>query len=249
VALTFVGMTFPASRIATVTAAVAVAATLLGCGVLSQVKQAASNITTISDLAEKLGKADKLTFTAEYKLSDGSVASVVQQPPNSAYVGRNGRFIVTADAFYLCGTGNGAMSCQKTANTGGSLDAANAGLIPSVAGAGFVSAPIALALLTAASISPGAKVDKTERKIAGQSSTCIKVSGIKGDNDPSTSDVKDFSACVTDSGLLASFSGDLNNGEHASIEMTRYSGSADAKAFAPPAGAQVVDVDRLQPAG
>lgn len=248
-ALTFVGMTFPASKIVTVTAGVAVAVTLLGCGVISQVKQAASTITTISDLAQKLGNADKLTFTAEYKLSDGSVASVVQQPPNSAYIGKGGRFIVTPEAFYLCDTQNGAMSCQKSANTSGSLDTANAGLIPSVAGAGFVSAPIALALLTAASISPGAKVEKTERKIAGQSSTCLKVSGIKGDNDPNTSDVRDFSACVTDSGLLSSFSGELNNGEKASIEMTRYSGSADARAFAPPAGAEVVDVDKLQPAG
>ena len=241
-------MTFPPlSRIASVTAAVALGATALGCGVIGRVKQAADNITTVSELAEKLGNSEKLTFTADYKLSDGSTSQVVQQPPNAAYIGKEGRFIVTADTFYLCSTDSGAMKCQKSKNTGGQLDAAQAGLIPGVAGAGFVSAPVAVALLTAASLAPGAKVDKSTRKIAGQNSTCVKISGIKSDSSPGTDELKDFTACVTDSGLLSAFEGTLTDGKHASIEMTKYSGTADAKAFEPPAGAEIVDVDNLEP--
>jgi len=242
-------MTLPRIARGSVTAcaAVALAATALGCGVISRVKQAADNITTVGELAKKLGNSDKLTFTAEYKLSDGSTATVVQQPPDAAYLGKDGRFIVTADSLYLCGTTDGKVSCQKSENTTGQLDAGDAGLIPGVAGAGFVSAPVAVAVLTAASLAPGATVAKTTRKIAGQDSTCVKVSGIKTDASPGTADVKDFTACVTDGGLLASFAGTLTDGTNASIELTRYSGSADVAAFAPPAGAQIVDVETLQP--
>src|SRR5205814_930709 len=128
-------MTLPRIARGSVTAcaAVALAATALGCGVISRVKQAADNITTVGELAKKLGNSDKLTFTAEYKLSDGSTATVVQQPPDAAYLGKAGRLIVTADSLYLRGTTDGKVSCQKSGNTTCPLDAAGAGLTPGAA--------------------------------------------------------------------------------------------------------------------
>jgi hypothetical protein len=227
-------------------AAAALAATALGCGVINRAKQTVGNLTAVSELAEKLKDSDKITFGATYKLFDGSTAKAAQQPPNSAVVGKDGRFIVTQEFIYLCSDEAGKTTCQKSKNTGeGQLNTSNAGLIPSVAGEGFVSAPIAVALLLAASVSPGAKVDKSEKKIAGQQSTCVKVSGIQPDTDPDTPDVTEFSACVTDNGVLAQFDGALSDGKRASVEMTEYSSSPDASLFKPPAGATIVDVDQL----
>jgi hypothetical protein len=240
-------MTSPTNRIITVVATVAFVATGLGCGVISQVKQAAGNISTVSDLADKLRGAEKLTYTAQYKVFDGSTATVVQQPPNAAFIGKDGRFLVTADANYLCSTQEKVLTCQKSPNDGATLDASSAGLIPAVTGAGFISAPIALGLLVAASVVPGAKVDKSEKKIAGQQSTCLKVTGIPQASGAPTTDVRDFSVCVTDNGLLASFEGTQNDGQRAGVELTSYQDSADAKAFVPPAGAKIVDVQELQP--
>jgi hypothetical protein len=116
-----------------------------------------------------------------------------------------------------------------------------------VAGAGFISAPIALVLLTAASVTPGVTVDKSERKIAGQQSSCLKVSGIKPDEDPNSADVQEFTACVADNGLLTLFSGKDTAGTDVSVEMTKFSDKADPKAFEPPAGYKIVEVDQLEP--
>lgn len=234
------------ARIATITAAVALGVATLGCGLLSQARQAVNNLSTVADLAQKLANASKLTYTADYKLDDQSVATVVQQPPNAAVVGKNGRFIFTPDAIYLCDTKKPA-TCQMTANTAGSqLDQTSAAYLSSVAGTGFVSAPVALVIMTAASVAPGARVERSERTIAGLTSICLEVTGIPADNDPKSADLTQFSACVSDSGLLTSFAGTDSAGTKLAVEMTRYSETADANAFKPPAGYQVVDVDQLQ---
>src|SRR6266487_810463 len=142
--------------------AVAAAATMLGCGVLGQVRQAANNVASVGDLAQKLGGSDQLTFTA-------------------AFIGPDGRFVVTPQSLLLCGKDK---TCQKSSNPTGQLDITNAGMVPTVTGAGFISAPLAVAMLTAASVAPGARVTQSRRKIAGQQSTCLKVSNPKTDADP-----------------------------------------------------------------
>jgi hypothetical protein len=221
--------------------AVAATVTMLGCGVIGQVKQAADNISAVGDLAQKLTDNEQATFTAEYRLADGSTTTVVQQPPNAAFIGPTGRFVVTPQALLMCGADK---TCQKSSNGTGGLDVTNAGMIPTVAGTGFISAPLALAMFSAASVAPGVKIDKNRKTIAGQHSTCLKVSNLKTDADPTP---RGFAACVTDGGLLASFAGDTGKGQKASIEMTRYADSADPQQFAAPAGYQVINVDHLQP--
>jgi hypothetical protein len=235
------------TRTAVFTAAAVLGTATLGCGIVSQVKQAADNLTAVTDAAQKLGDMSKLTFTADYKLQDGSTATVVQQPPNAAFVGRDGRFIFTADAMYLCSKKDNAPSCQKTRNTSGSdLDATAAGYIPGAVGAGFISAPIAVGMMTVAAVTPGAKVDKSDRKIGGLSSTCLKVTGIRPDDDPNTADVKEFTVCIADNGLLTQFSGVDSRNEKVDVELTKYAETADPKQFQPPAGYKIIDVEALQ---
>src|SRR5689334_14033984 len=52
------------TRIAIIAAAVSLGAATLGCGIISQVKQAANNLETVTEVAQKLGDSTKLTFTA-----------------------------------------------------------------------------------------------------------------------------------------------------------------------------------------
>jgi hypothetical protein len=239
-------MTSPVSRIATVVVAATLGASLLGCGVFAKVKHAAGNVATVTDLAGKLRDAQSMTYTAQYRLADGSTATVAQQPPNSSFAGRKGRMIVTADAYYLCQAHKGVQTCQKSVNTGAGLDTNVANMIPGVAGDGFVSAPVALAAMTAASLIPDVKLDSSERTIAGQHTTCLKVNGLTPS--PATDGKpKDFTLCVTDKGLLGSFDGSLTDGKPAHVELTSYRDGADAAAFRPPAGAKIVKVDQIQP--
>jgi hypothetical protein len=117
-----------------------------------------------------------------------------------------------------------------------------------VAGPGFVTPELALGLVIAAAVVPGADVSKSEKTVAGQKSLCANVTGLDAAATPGDGDApKDFSVCVTEVGILASFSGTSTSGETLSVELTGYSETADPSAFAPPAGAEIVDVTQLQP--
>jgi hypothetical protein len=244
-------MPSPVSRLATVTVGALLAATSLGCGVISQVRHAAGNVSEIGDVAGKLGDSSKLTFTAEYRLQDGSTATVVQQPPNAAFAGNAGRYIITADSLLMCATSNGTTSCQRSTNeTGASLGGEDStAFMATIAGAGFISTPMAVTLLTAASVAPDAKVEKSTRTIAGQKSTCLKVSNLPRDPGSDGVDAKAYDVCVTGNGVLALFTGTGTDDKTIGVEMTRYQDSADPAAFAAPAGAMVTDVQQLNPGG
>ena len=68
----------------------------------SNVDVPASQRSALVDLGAKLDAADDLTYTAEYKMPNGTTATVVQQPPSVAFAGPTGRFIFTHDAAYRC---------------------------------------------------------------------------------------------------------------------------------------------------
>jgi hypothetical protein len=224
----------------------------LGCGFIDQAKNLVDTAGVLSNFADRLGKAAALTYTAEYKVSgedqNGKAKAeptvrLVQQPPNAAFITDDGRFIFTSDFTYLCSTEKGAMTCQKTPNSSPDVSAADAGLITGVAGPFFVTPEIALGLIAAAAFVPDAKVTQTEKSVAGQKSLCAEVTNLekaatKDDKDA----LHDFSVCVTEDGVLASFSGSLQNGESAKVELVSFSAEADKAAFAPPKGAKIVEI-------
>lgn len=235
------------SRAVLVIAAAVVSAGTLGCGVVSKAKQAVENVSAISDLADKLGKSDQLTYTGTYKMDDGSTATVVQEPPKAAFLGKSGRFILTQDALLLCsGTGRN-VTCQRSPNQNKvAASADQAAYVSAVAGGGFISAPMAVAVMTAAAVVPGTKIDKSEKKVAGVKSTCLHVTGIPADKDPTAVTAKEFTVCVGDNGVLTTFTGVGTDNKKIGVELTTFSGKVDEKAFVPPAGAKIVDVQDLQ---
>jgi hypothetical protein len=235
------------SRVVVVIAAAVVSAGTLGCGVVSKAKQAVENVSAISDLADKLGKSDQLIYTGTYKMDDGSTATVVQQPPKAAFAGKSGRFILTEDALLLCNGTGGNVACQRSPNQNKvAASADQAAYVSAVAGGGFISAPMAVAVMTAAAVVPGTKIDKSEKKVAGVSSTCLHVTGIPADKDPNAVTAKEFTVCVGDNGVLTTFTGVGTDNKKVGVELTKFSSKVDAKAFVPPAGAKIVDVQDIQ---
>jgi hypothetical protein len=239
-----------AARILVVAAAALLGAGSLGCGIISKAKQAAENVSQISDLADKLGKSDQLTYTAEYKLDDGTTATVVQQPPKAAFLGKKGRFILTEESMLWCETANNKWTCQRTPNQSKvAASADQAAFMTAIAGGGFISAPMAVGLMTAAAIVPGVKIEKSEKKIGGLQSTCLHVTGIPQDKNAGPNDVsaKEFDVCVADNGVLTVFTGLGTDNKKIGVEMTKFTDKVDAKSFVAPAGAKIVDVDNLDP--
>ena len=234
----------PISRVLVVATAATLLAASLGCGLISQAKGIVDNVATLGDFADRLGKAQNLTYTAEYDVDgkkDTAHLTLAQQPPNTVFIGDKGRYLFTGDAMYLCDAKDGGTTCTKSPNAAGQAGA-NGSALAGVAGGTFVSPELALGLILAASVVPGAKVEKSEKKVAGQDTLCAKVSGLEaaataGDNDA----VHDFSVCITNDGVLAEFAGTLQSGETAKVAMTKYKASADAKLFKLPEGAKIVD--------
>jgi hypothetical protein len=234
-------------------AVVAIAAAVLGvgslgCGVISKAKQAVDNVSAVTDLADKIGKADKLTYTGQYKVvSDGTTATVTQDPPKAAYIGTNGRYILTDDALLLCTGTGGKQACQRSPKGAAGSTGDQAAMMSAVAGGGFISAPMAVALMTASAVVPGIKIDKSSKKVAGLSSTCLHVTGIPADSQPNSVTAKEYDVCVGDNGVLTRFTGLGTDDKKIGVELTKFSESADAKNFKAPAGAKIVDVQSIDP--
>jgi hypothetical protein len=241
-------MTPRTSRVLVVAAATLLAATSLGCGLISKAKDIANTAQVLGEFSDRLGKSATLTYTAEYRVTDGDNVTLVQEPPNAAFFGKSGSFIFTREFMYVCGTEKGKTSCQRTPNNAQDVGAADAGVVAGITGPGFVTPELALGLIAAAAFVPGAKVETSDRTIAGEKSLCAKASGLEAAATPGDEDApKDFTVCVTEQGILASFSGTTAKNEKAEIEMVKYSTTADATRLAPPAGAEIVDVTTLEP--
>jgi len=222
-----------ATRAVTVATAVALGATMLGCGMI---QNAVDTANALSEFSDRLGKASSLTYTAEYAY-EGETVTLVQQPPKAAVLTGDGRLITTPEAMIMCdGT-----ECQSAPSAG----TTDPSLVAGVAGPGFLTPELALGLVAAAAIVPGTDVSTSEREIAGQDALCADVTGIEDPSGAAPGDMRNFTVCVTGDGVLASFVGETQAGEKASIELTSFSTKVDKNAFQPPKGANVVDVTAL----
>ncbi|MEO3821286.1 hypothetical protein [Plantactinospora sp. B24E8] len=217
-----------------------------GCGVIDTVQNVVDTANALSSFADRLGRAAELTYTAEYRATDRETGrtekvTYAQQPPNSATRNGDSWLIHTPEHVTVCA----ADECQRLANQGGGTTGPDAELVATVGGPGYLTPELALALVAAAAIVPGTDVDTGEKTIAGQPSLCATVTGISEAEGDQVGSLRDFSVCVTESGVLASFRGTANTGEEVSLELVRYSDKVDGKAFAPPTGANLRDVTEL----
>jgi hypothetical protein len=220
----------------------------LGCGLISKAKQTVDNVSAVTDLADKLGKADDLVYTGQYRVvGDGTTATVTQDPPKAAYIGKEGRYILTDDALLLCVGAAGKTTCQRSPRSQGGSAGDQAAMMSAVAGAGFISAPMAVALMTASAVVPGIKIEKSDTKVAGLKSTCLHVTGIPADSQPNSVTAKEYDVCVAGNGILTRFTGLGTDDKKIGVELTKFSDSADAKNFKAPAGAKIVDVQSIDP--
>jgi hypothetical protein len=211
----------------------------------SNVDVSASERSDLANLAAKLDASSELTYTAGYTMPNGTTATVVHQPPNVAFAGPTGRFIVTHDAVYRCSATTQPATCTKAINTNDGVDLRTDQLIPGWIGQGFVTPRTAgFTLLAAASLGSHYMVmNRGVRAIAGLQSTCLDVTSLLPDRRFYLG-LGAFGICVADNGVLTSFHGAGDAGS-VGVELTTYAETADTTAFQPPAGYLVVNVDSL----
>ncbi len=206
-----------------------------GCGSLDEAAsaQGIAGGGLAAELAAQLGGSATLTYTAVYQLAGGGTATVAQaqKPARSAYAYPGGRVLTTEQAVTEC---RGARpTCTVTAPP-----RAGAGPPPSVFAhaqrAGMVAPATVLSLLNAAALDPAVVLAPRDTTIAGHHATCLDLSGLSDDR------ARGFTACVTNDGVLGSFTGTIE-GRTFDVAMTQFESRVRGGAFDVPAGAELVD--------
>jgi hypothetical protein len=206
---------------------------LAGCGAVGDAQRVMDRSSLVNDLANRLAQAGSLTYTATYQLRDGQTGTLTQaqHPSRAAFSYPDGRLVVTPDWTADCRGEGGSASCALTPPPSPDSDVPKA-LLDAVAQRGLIPPTTVVGLLGAAALDADATINEHDTTVAGQYATCVDVSGI--DNTPAAQ----FSACITAAGVLASFTGDVNN-QPVDIRLTRYQPSAEESAFALPTGAHL----------
>jgi len=215
----------------------ATTATTGGSGTTATTGSGSDSVSSRLDaLAGNVAAAQKSTFQAVYTSTAGGSTSTVtlaQSPPKQSFSTANGSgsttsLINTGTTTYSCATGSGGAS-TCTSIGGGLASSALTGLINVYNGSAALSVLKVWQSSLAAHLA-GVSLTFTEETIAGQPSTCAHWSQ-SGD---------DATYCVTSTGVLARVesSGGSSGGQN--FELTSYTTSPPASAFAVPQGATVV---------
>ncbi|TDC57600.1 hypothetical protein E1258_21880 [Micromonospora sp. KC207] len=202
-----------------------------GCQALDDAGQAIGRSDLVNDFAARLDRALELTYSAEYQLPGGRTATIAQaqDPARSAYTWPGGKLTVTVDATTRCETGTAKAVCTLLAppppNARPSVE-----LFTEAKRRGLITPPVVVGLLTEAVLDPQAVIEQTDTTLAGHHAACVDVKRAAGD----------FTACVTNEGVLGSFVGELD-GTPMELALNRYTDTVDGASFELPAGAGVVD--------
>ncbi|HEX8344211.1 MAG TPA: hypothetical protein VF657_05640 [Actinoplanes sp.] len=205
-----------------------------GCADPDDAGQGVTRDDLVTDLAVQLSRSTSLTYSATYQLAGGATATVVQaqQPARSALLYPGGRVTVTADATTECRTAGKGLTC--TMMPPASAGPAPATLFTDAGRHGMVNPTAVLNLLNAAALDTDASVAQHDTTIAGRHATCVKV------GDATDAPASRFQACITDEGVLGSFTG-VVDGEDVDVAMTAFESTVDGAVFDPPPTATVID--------
>ena len=230
-----------------VTAALLGAAMLAGCTPPPSGSYLTETAQILTDLVGQMTDGYRLSYTASYTTTaqvDG--LTLVRQAPTVAYLSDMGRFVVTPEKLILCDPDPPAAVCHRAPNTApGAIGAQpEVAALNTIGGPSFISPEQVQTLIAAAAVMPTVQATLRTRVIATQDSRCVDVSGIEPTGPADERALHDFSVCVTNDGVLASFRGTIGS-DRRSVELSRLRRTVEPSTLAPPAGADVVDVAQL----
>ncbi|WP_067496210.1 hypothetical protein [Actinoplanes sp. TFC3] len=226
----------PSSRLRLTAAVLLVLTALPGCSDLDEAAAAGvSPNDLVADLAAQLAGASELTYEATYQLSGGATGTIAQvrQPAGTAYIYPQGKLLVTGEATTSCVTTTKPATCTLTAPAT-PTSPTPAAMYRDASASGLVAPAVVLTLLNRAVLDPEVDVKQRDTTIAGRHATCVTLGGLDG------ADTSDFDTCITNEGVLGSFSG-LINGTRTDLAMTHYADRVKPATFMVPVTAKIDD--------
>lgn len=206
-------------------AAMCVLGTLAACGTAAGASRSFGNDELLKDIADRLGNADTLSYTADFSLPNHTAISITHaaEPSRTAYHYPGGMVLVTPNATAVCTIGKSTRCTELASSSPGS--AAARAVDSALEHVGIIRPEAVIALLNHMALNHDAIVNEADRTLAGTNATCIVVSGVSA--------ADRFSTCVTSEGLLGLFTGKAS-GQTIDVEMNHYLPSAAETAFALP---------------
>ncbi|GGQ65654.1 hypothetical protein [Couchioplanes azureus] len=197
--------------------------------------QGLSHTDLVADLAAQLSGAAERTYEATYQLAGGGSATIAQsqRPVRAAYVYPGGKVLVTADATTECRTGAKPATCTMTAPATPTSPPPPT-VFRGADTSGMVTPVTVLGLLNKAAMDADAEVAQHDTTIAGRHATCVKLTGVDD------AAARDFDTCITNEGVLGSFSGVLGQGR-VEVAMTHYTDRPSEAVFDLPKAAKMID--------
>ena len=209
----------------TAVSALLVCVAAAGCGAAAGAGQPSGNEAFLADLATRLNSAAGATYTATYTIGGGASGTIAQAqaPDRIAFTYPSGITVVTADGATQCDRGTQQITCTRGA-TAEVMSAA-------IEHGGMIRPETVISMLTDMAMDADAIVSERDTSYAGLPATCVTITYTNG--------TAGFDACVTSTGLLASFNGTVGTA-HIDMELDRVNETVADDAFALPANAKIV---------
>jgi len=204
--------------------AVAAGTATAACGTAADAGRSNSDEAFLTELASRLTSAGDATYTATYTIGGGVTGTIAQaQKPN--------RVAFTYPTGITMVTPQGATQCDRGAEQITCLQAPSAAVMSSaIEHGGMIRPDAVISMLSGVAMDPDAIVSESDTSYAGLPSTCVSVTY--------TSGTEGFDACVTSTGLLASFNGTVG-AAHIDMALNRVDATVADDAFRLPAGAKI----------
>jgi hypothetical protein len=218
-----------------ISAAALLSTLLTGCGPVDSAHQVIDRSKLVNELASRLDRASTLTYTAEYELADKEHTTVAQaqKPVRASYTYPAGKIATTLESTIDCRSGGDKLVCTVAPPQKPTSD--TTAVFTTMRERGLVIPQQVIGLLTSASLAKRVpEIKTTSDIIAGEAATCVEVSGLTGQA------TNHFRACITDTGVLGSFDGRLDD-RTADVTLVRYSSQVADDAFDAPEGAEIID--------
>lgn len=208
------------TRTACALALLAVAA----CDPVGDPEQASGTSEFVAELASRLAGAATSTYTATYTIGGGVTGTIAQAqaPARVAYTYPTGITVTTPEGTTQCVRGT-EMTCTRGVTPAQTAVGIQSG--------GLIRPETVISMLNTTALDADAIISESDTTFAGVPATCAQVTNPNGPDG--------YDACVTSTGLLASFNGTVG-GAHVVMALNRLNQTVADDAFTLPAGARIV---------
>jgi hypothetical protein len=199
-----------------------VAAVVSGCTTAADAGSAFGDSQLVNEIANRLTNGAGESYTATYALAGQHRATLAHSTDadTTSYRFPDGIIVLAPGTATSCTAIGKASACSTM-----SANPAQPAIDETLETDGMIRPEAVIAKLAQTSVNADAIIAESDRTVAGTDETCVSVTGVPA--------ADQFTACVTNDGLLGAFTGSIN-GYAVDEQLVDFTMSVDASSLATP---------------